>query len=83
MKILEQGKAWSKKVTCRGCKSLLEIEEGDLQYEVTVEDSTRDQYKEEVQGTFYIMCPVDFCGQRLDIKAKDVATKVAEKVKNK
>ena len=75
------GEKWSKQVTCKGCKAVLKIEEEDLKYEVTPEDSARDQYNDEVQGTFYIDCCL--CEQRLVIKSKDVPKPVAERVKDK
>jgi DNA-directed RNA polymerase subunit RPC12/RpoP len=81
MKIIKQGKAWSKHVDCKGCTAALEIEESDIQYEVTAADAARQQYDEEIEGTFYIECPE--CWQKLIIKNKDIPKPMTIRIKEK
>lgn len=79
MKIIKQGKAWTKRISCRGCGAMLEVEESDIQYKVTDLDAASQQYEDEITGTFYVDCPE--CGQVL--KLKDVPKPMEERIKDK
>lgn len=52
MKIIKTGE-WKKRITCRGCKSVLEANGEDVRYGLY---ST--EYEDEFKGQFYIQCPV-------------------------
>jgi ribosomal protein S27E len=81
MKIIKQGRSWFKRITCRGCEAVLEVEESDVQYKVTASDAASQQYEDEIEGTYYVECAG--CGQSLTIKPKDIAKPVAERIKDR
>ena len=81
MKVITKGKSWSKQITCKGCKALLEIQEDDLQHRIFATDIARDQYEEEVEGTFFVNCPE--CFQLLSIKGKDLPEPMKQRIRNK
>ena len=79
MKVISKGGCWTVNKQCKGCKAILEADETDLQYEVTDEDTTAQQYLNEIEGSFYIECPE--CGQRLKILGKNIPEKIKERIK--
>lgn len=70
MKIITEGKGWTKRLTCRGCKSVLEIEESDLSRKLTEVDISAQQYQEEIEARYFVSCPK--CTIELEVKAKDI-----------
>ena len=81
MKVIKQGKEWTKRINCKGCEAILEIEESDLQHKVTASDAAKYQYEEDVKGTYFVEC--GHCGEPIDLKTKDIPARIAEKVRNK
>lgn len=81
MKVVKQGRSWFKRITCKGCEAVLEVEESDVQYKVTDFDATQQNDKGEIEGTFYVDCIG--CGQFLPIKGKDIAKPVADRIKER
>lgn len=81
MKVIKQGNAWQRRITCRGCGAELLIEEADVQYEVTPEDAAKHQYDKEVLGTFSVDCPE--CETTLVVKPKDIPKPMADRIKEK
>ena len=57
MKIIQAGKTWTKRINCKRCTAIFEIEESDIQYEVTSLDASRQQYEDDITGTYYVDCP--------------------------
>jgi DNA-directed RNA polymerase subunit RPC12/RpoP len=67
MKVIETGSKWKTRVSCKACKALLEVEEDDLEYEVTEEKAAAQQYNEFIEGDYYVTCPE--CRTKVIIKA--------------
>lgn len=57
MKILKEG-VWKKKITCRGCNTVIEVEPVDIRYGAYVNDEDSN-----LKGQLYVDCPV--CSKRL------------------
>lgn len=82
MKVIKQGNtSWSKRIGCRGCQAELEVEEADILYIVTPGDATRQQYDDDIEGTFFVECPE--CELDLIIKNKDIPKPARERIKDK
>jgi transcription elongation factor Elf1 len=79
MKIVKKGRDWFKRITCKGCETLLEIEEPDIQYKVTEMDVEAQQYEDDINGTFFVNC--GNCELVLPIKVKDIPNPVIERIK--
>ena len=72
MKIISQGGKWSLKLTCKGCKAVLEAEAEDVRYGLYSEN-----YEDEFEGKFYVQCPN--CSRK-NVK-KDIPDLIAEDIK--
>lgn len=70
MKILKKGKGWSKQLTCKGCKCLLEIDSNDISYSLSDADLSSQQYETEIEGKYLVECPE--CGLDIFLKPKDI-----------
>lgn len=81
MKTITKGKGWSKRITCKGCNAVLEVEESDIKHRITDSDAASFQYELDIQGTFYVECPE--CWQVLTIKMKDIPSPIADRIKDK
>lgn len=69
MKIIQTG-SWGKKITCKGCKSILEATVDDIQHEQV------QQEDESFAVQFFIECPV--CSRK-NIQ-RDIPPKISEQV---
>ena len=79
MKVITKGKGWRLNITCKGCEAVLEIETEDLNYELSTEDATNQQYELEIEGRYFVECVE--CTTRIDIKSKNIPTKIREKAR--
>ena len=71
MKIIKEG-SWEKKITCRGCKTVMKIIAEDIRYGLY---ST--EYEQEFEGQFYVDCPV--CTKK--IVQKDIPESIQEEAR--
>lgn len=74
MKVLKKGKGWTATKTCKGCSSVLEIEETDITYELDASDIANQQYEMDIEGRFVVECPE--CSQKIVFRPKDIPEKV-------
>jgi hypothetical protein len=82
MKVIKQGNtSWSKRIGCRGCLAVLEVEEPDILYIVTPADAAKQQYEDDIEGTFYVKCPE--CELDLIIRNSDIPKAARERIKDK
>jgi len=79
MKVIAEGKGWTKRVTCKGCSAVLEAEVSDINYEITDIDLREQQYEPEIEGTYSIDCPE--CGQNLSIKRNDIPANIRQQIR--
>jgi DNA-directed RNA polymerase subunit RPC12/RpoP len=78
MKIIEDGNTkWAKRIKCKSCKVVLEVEASDLEYEVTEAMALAQQYCAEIKGHYFVLCP--HCELKLIIK--DVPPLVEKQIK--
>lgn len=80
MRVVQQGDKWKIKKTCTACKAVLEIEEEDIQYKVTDGDAAKQQYEQDIEGTYFVTCPE--CGQELIIKSNKIPLGTQERIKS-
>jgi RNase P subunit RPR2 len=71
MKIIKQG-LWEKRVVCKGCKSVLQVEEKDVRY-----GQYSSRYEDVFEGQCYITCPV--CEKQTTLK--DVPSPIQQAAK--
>lgn len=81
MKVIKSGKGWNKRVTCKGCEAVLEAGSEDVHHEVTDEDARSQQYENEVEGSYFIICPE--CEQQTKIKSKDIPENIREYLRSR
>lgn len=79
MIVLDKGEGWSKRLLCKGCKAVLVINASDINYKVTDADAARHQYHDEVEGTYYVECPM--CAQRLILKPTAIPKPITDRLK--
>jgi len=79
MKVLKKGEGWSISKTCKGCKAVLQADASDIQYEITDSDLAAQQYNDDIEGTFFILCPE--CGQYIKFKDKELPETIKAKLK--
>ncbi len=79
MKIITEGKEWTKRLTCKGCKSVLEIDVKDLGYNLSEIDLASQQYQDEIEGSYFVSCPK--CSLDLTIKKTDIPNSIKELLK--
>lgn len=70
MKVIKQGE-WKRRLTCKGCKSVLEANCDDVRY-----GDYSENYEDEFKGNFYIRCPI--CERHNQLKEKDVPSFIQE-----
>ena len=80
MKVIEKGKDWAKRLKCKGCKAVLEADHTDLRYHLTDLDLSAQQYNEDIEGSYFVVCPE--CDQHLSVNKKDIPTTIKEIVRN-
>lgn len=77
MEILEEPESWTEQITCETCKTVLQVDENDVEVSRFVDNSKGEYWFAGHPGQehFYVKCPTDGCHNNIFVDECPVLVK--------